>query len=96
MLQCFSPHIDDIDQCSHAFTLCQITKLSDSLASERCVLCIVGDMVSLKSLLSFLIGVAGYFRGPVYFRDCPSARGGFATKFGISMLMLPLGIIATI
>lgn len=76
--------------------MCQIIKLSDSLASDKCVLCIVGDFVNFKSL-SFFAGVAGYLSGPVYFRECdPNALGGFATRFGISMLMLPFGIIATI
>jgi hypothetical protein len=85
-----------IDQCFDIFThSCHIIKLSDSLANDKCVLCEWGDIVIRKSL-SFFAGVVGYFNAPVYFLDCPNARGGLATKFGMSMFMLPFGIIATI
>ena len=88
---------DVIDQCFLIYFThsCHIIKLSDSLAIDKCVLCILGDIVILKSL-SFFAGVVGYFNAPVYFLDCPNARGGLATKFGISIFILPFGIIATI
>lgn len=73
----------------------QIIKLSVSLAIDKWVTWHVGEIVSLKSL-SFFIGVVGYFSAPILLREFPRSRGGFATKFGMSISMLPFGIIATI
>lgn len=60
-------------------------------------MCVFGEIVNFNPFKSFLAGVVGNLSGPVYFLEfCPKARGGFATKFGMSIFMLPFGIIATI